>query len=82
VSGEASGRLDWYKEITFTQLTIPFKTHVWSTACFSIKPVVFCARDTCGLYVTLKINSNYFPKRHKLEGICNKEGVCLLRGRN
>jgi hypothetical protein len=38
----------------------------------------FC---THWFYKILKINSNYCPKWHKLDGLYNKDGVCLLRGR-
>jgi len=30
--------------------------------------------------VDLRTNSHYFPIQHKLTGLYNREGVCLLRG--
>ena len=31
-------------------------------------------------YVYLRTNSDYFPIRHSLPGLYNRDGVCLLRG--
>jgi hypothetical protein len=30
--------------------------------------------------VDLRTNSDYSPIQHKLTGLCNRDGVCLLRG--
>ena len=42
--------------------------HILPTQCI----YVFC--------VDLRTNSNYFPIRHQLAGLYNRDGVCLLRG--
>ena len=28
----------------------------------------------------LRTNSDYFPIQHSLNGLCNRDGACLLRG--
>jgi len=44
------------------------KSYVLPTQCID----VFC--------VALRTNWDYFPTQHKLAGLYNREGVCLLRG--
>jgi hypothetical protein len=43
-----------------------------STFCPTQCIYVFC--------VDLRTNSDYFPIQHYLTGLCNRDGVCLLRG--
>ena len=43
---------------------------------FYVLPIQ-CIRVFC---VDLRTNSDYFPVQHKLTGLYNWEGVCLLRG--
>jgi len=40
----------------------------------------FCPHNVFVFCVDLRTNSDYFPMQHYLNGLYNREGMCLLRG--
>ena len=50
---------------------------------FNIHQFYFLPKQCIYVFcVDLRTNSDYFPIQHLLTGFYNRDGVCLLRGKN
>jgi len=65
----------------FRTVSLSIISNTICTASLTFSKSTFCPHSCIYVFcVDLRTNTHYFPIQHKLTGMYNRDGVCLLRG--